>query len=383
MKGKHILAGLVLVTAVVMLAGCGDGGATEGTATEEVPVVASSSDGKVVAEGVIEPARWSELSFEVPGDVLSVLVQECDRVLAGDSLVLLEPDDLERALAQAEVSLRQAQIRLEQLEEPPDETDVQEARSAVSDAAAAYEEAKSNLTVTEHSVQVGDEVRATRRARDQTYKRYQDLESRGEDQERISDAHDDYLDALGAYTRAVENSEYQLMTARNAVTQAYNALVQAQNVLEDLLDGADEKDIEAARLDVEATRLALEEAEGSLEDAAIEAGFDGVVATVHVDPGDSVAAVQVVVVLATLDELQARTVDLTELDVVEVREGQPAVVTVDALPEDEFAGVVSEVALQAGDYRGDVVYGVTVDLTDLGDAPLRWGMTALVEIETD
>jgi hypothetical protein len=30
-----------------------------------------------------------------------------------------------------------------------------------------------------------------------------------------------------------------------------------------------------------------------------------------------------------------------------------------------------------------VVYAVTVDLTDASDAPLRWGMTALVEIEAD
>jgi hypothetical protein len=57
-------------------------------------------------------------------------------------------------------------------------------------------------------------------------------------------------------------------------------------------------------------------------------------------------------------------------------------VSVDALKEEEFAGVVSEIALQPGDYRGDVVYAVTVDLTDADDSPLRWGMTALVEIET-
>jgi hypothetical protein len=62
---------------------------------------------------------------------------------------------------------------------------------------------------------------------------------------------------------------------------------------------------------------------------------------------------------------------------------QPAVVTVDALPDQQFAGVVREIALQADDYRGDVVYAVVVELTDLGDAPLRWGMTALVEIEVD
>jgi hypothetical protein len=51
------------------------------------------------------------------------------------------------------------------------------------------------------------------------------------------------------------------------------------------------------------------------------------------------------------------------------------------LPDEVFAGTVSEIALQPGDYRGDVVYAVTVDLADV-DAPLYWGMTALVEIQT-
>jgi hypothetical protein len=53
---------------------------------------------------------------------------------------------------------------------------------------------------------------------------------------------------------------------------------------------------------------------------------------------------------------------------------------VDAMPGEEFGGVVSEVALSPGDYRGDVVYAVTVDLIDATDS-LRWGMTALVEVE--
>ncbi|MEA3339961.1 MAG: efflux RND transporter periplasmic adaptor subunit [Chloroflexota bacterium] len=91
----------------------------------------------------------------------------------------------------------------------------------------------------------------------------------------------------------------------------------------------------------------------------------------EIDEGDAVAPGQTVLVLAALDQLWARTVDLTELDVARVEDGQTAVVTVDALPDQEFAGVVRQVALQPGDYRGDVVYAVTVELTDVSDAPLR------------
>lgn len=374
--------GLMLIA--LLLSGCGGAGATETVTAEDVPVVASDSEGKVVAEAVIEPARWSELGFDVDGDVIALMVQEGDVVAAGDPLIRLETADLERAVSQAELGLRQAQLRLEQLQKPADDTDLEIASAAVSGAAAAYQEARMNQTVAEHSVSVGDEVRAARQARDETYRVYQNMVNElGEGDRNTALAHDAYLDALGRYNRAVENADLQLTTARNGVTQAYHALEQAQNSLDELLEGAKESDIEATRLDVEAAELTLDEARGRLEEATLIAPFDSIVASVEIDEGDAVAPGQTVLVLAALDQLQARTTDLTELDVARVEEGQAAVVTVDALQGQEFAGVVREIALQPGDYRGDVVYAATIELTGAGDAPLRWGMTALVKIETD
>ena len=90
---------------------------------------------------------------------------------------------------------------------------------------------------------------------------------------------------------------------------------------------------------------------------------------------------QVACVLAVLDQFQARTTDLPELDVAQVVEGRPAIVTGDALEGQKFAGVARQVALQAEDFRGQVVYDVIVELTDAADAPLRWGMTAWVEFK--
>jgi hypothetical protein len=57
------------------------------------------------------------------------------------------------------------------------------------------------------------------------------------------------------------------------------------------------------------------------------------------------------------------------------------VVTVDALPDKEFQGQVIRIGLQSVDYRGDVTYPVYVELDDTA-LELRWGMTAMVEIET-
>jgi len=63
--------------------------------------------------------------------------------------------------------------------------------------------------------------------------------------------------------------------------------------------------------------------------------------------------------------------------------GQKAVVTVDAWPGRQFEGVVHEVALQSKNFQGDVVYDVTIELTDPeAFKALRWGMSAEVRIPT-
>jgi HlyD family secretion protein len=199
----------------------------------------------------------------------------------------------------------------------------------------------------------------------------------------VARAHDAYLNAEGQYNRTVENADFQLLSARNAVNEAQRAVEQAQRDLEAAQEGADALDLQAAQLEIEAAGLALEEAQTALDDAILTAPFDGTVATLDVEVGDTVGAGQNVLTLATLDQLQAVTKDLTELDVVRAEAGQAVAVSVDAMPDEAFAGVVREIALQPGDYRGDVVYAVTVDLTDAADLPLYWGMTALVEIQTE
>jgi multidrug resistance efflux pump len=318
-----------------------------------------------------------------------VLVVEGDTIKTGDVIARLQTEDLNRALSQADLGLRQAQLRLEQLEQPPEERDITSAEASIVDAQVAYGEALQQLTLTEHAQATGDDVRAARYARDEAYRVYQDLMAKrdrgvkGIGDSVVARAHDAYLNAEGQYNRTVENADFQLLQARNAVNQAQRAIEQAERDLEAVLEEADVLDLKAAQLDIEAAALALEEAESALEDATLEATFDGTVTTLNIDVGDTVGAGQSALTLAALDQLQAVTKDLTELDVVRVKVGQDVVVTVDAMPDEEFAGVVSEIALSPGDYRGDVVYAVTVDLSGTDDPRLRWGMTALVEIETE
>lgn len=129
-----------------------------------------------------------------------------------------------------------------------------------------------------------------------------------------------------------------------------------------------------------AAQAALDSAKADLAQAALVAPFDGVVTTVNLRPGEMADLGRVVVVLASLDQLQVQTTDLKERDIFFVQPGQPVAVYVDALDR-ELPGQVLRIAPRAGAKGGDVVFLVTISL----DAPspgLLWGMSAEVKIET-
>jgi HlyD family secretion protein len=202
----------------------------------------------------------------------------------------------------------------------------------------------------------------------------------GEDDTRTEKAHDEYLDALGAYNRAVENAELQMTAAQNDVTQAYHALQQAQDDLDDLLAGADERDIEAAQLDVDQARASLEQARLSLEKATLTAPTGGTVTELNVQPGEMASAGQTAVVLSDVAVLEVE-LNLDETDVAQAAIGQEALVSVDAFPGVKLAGEVTYIAPVAQIDSGVVLYPLTVRLAPT-DIPVRAGMTADVEITT-
>jgi multidrug resistance efflux pump len=92
-------------------------------------------------------------------------------------------------------------------------------------------------------------------------------------------------------------------------------------------------------------------------------------------PGDAPAFV-----LADLSAWKIETSDLTELDVVNIRVGDAANISFDALPDLILQGTVSQVSALGQTIQGDVTYAVTVEPQGW-DERLRWNMTATVTVE--
>lgn len=409
MQKRQMLVGSLMLATVGVLVGCGGAGATETVPADAVPVVSQAAEGKVIAEAAIEPARWTELRSETGGEAVEVLVKEGDVVSEGDLLVRFDPTDAELAVQQAEAALAfvEAQLALVKAGPRPEEVAVAEARLAVAQAglsrAAAQRDqvtaGQTDADIAAAQAQLASaeaEQLAAEEMHDDTMKCFEFTLPDGTERkicpalglyEELTrfqlHAADDALAAARVGLEAAQGgAEAQLRAANAGVGSASAQRDAAQARLELVKAGSRPEDVAAAEADVDRARASLAAAEVALDRIEIRAPSAGTVVEVSVDVGDTAAPGEVIVVLATLDQFQAHTVDLTELDVARVAVGQPVVVKVDALPDLELQGHVARIDKQSVDYRGDVTYPVIVEL-DERVPELRWGMTALVEIDTE
>jgi HlyD family secretion protein len=425
---------------------------------QEIPIVARTDD-RVVAEGVVEPARWNAQNFKLGGEVVAVHVEAGDAVQVGDLLVALDKEVLELTLrsaeqdllaqqasldlllngatdvqiartdkeladqiAQAEIALHAKELALERAKLDDPSLDVAAAQARVEQLQAQLAQVRAQDPGAEvDAAQVG--VERAKIALDDVQDEYNKALDRPWEDQEIRDAWAKQLEqvqldyrlaqaqlegakkAQAAHTLSlrvlqaqISEAQTQLQRAETAVDvypitletlsadvdSARVALEALQATDNPLRDAAREEEVAQLKVAVAKAELAVQQLRLQLDDAELRAPFDGTVADVGVKVGDEVNPGQAALVLATLDRLQVKTTDLTELDVGRIAVGGTVEVSVDALPDETFSGVVSEIALQGEDYRGDVVYAVTVEFTEaVLPTTVRWGMTAMVEIDTD
>jgi HlyD family secretion protein len=182
--------------------------------------------------------------------------------------------------------------------------------------------------------------------------------------------------AMARNQAALKEAERQYRRAQELV--AGNYISQAE--LE-----AEEVGVEQARADLQQAQAQLEAARVDLGHTIIRSPIDGVVIARTVDLGQTVAASlqapQLFLIANDLADMQVETrIDEADIGVIQV--GSEARFTVDAFPDDQFQGRVSEVRLEPIVEQGVVTY-TTVIRTSNPQLKLRPGMTANVSVLVD
>jgi HlyD family secretion protein len=345
--------------------------------------------GSITANGTLKPAQQVQLSFGVGGTVESVDVEIGEHVKEGQTLAMLDDAELERAVAQAQVELKNAQARLAQLE--ADATPVPErvlaATTAISSAQAALTQAHIQASMrkqydTIDRATLEDAEEAVEDAQNEYQKVVNDPRKRDWAHD-SPEAHD--LEEAQEYYEVVL-AQYELHAADRgyavAIAQAEAQLAQAQLALYEAEHPIASEALTLAQLDVERAQLVLGAAEDNLARSTLAAPFDGIISAVPVSIGEWASPGTPIVELIDVSRWRVETKNVGELQIAQVREGQEAIVRVNAFQSEALQGHVATVSPVAVVQQGDTTYTLTIELgpTDLN---LRPGMTAQVEILTE
>jgi HlyD family secretion protein len=204
-----------------------------------------------------------------------------------------------------------------------------------------------------------------------------------------------------AFTFKVKQAEANLATAKAQVEKDKADLTFKQHVVKRMRELFErnliaKQDVEAAERDYDQIQAqlqldqarvaqdaaALEEARINLGYTEIESPVDGVIVSRNVDVGQTVAATfQTPILFLIAQDLTKMRVDasVSESDIGMVAEQQHAFFTVDAYPNRQFSGVVTQVRNSPQTVQNVVTYDVVVSV-DNTDLSLKPGMTTNISI---
>ncbi len=179
---------------------------------------------------------------------------------------------------------------------------------------------------------------------------------------------------------AIVDSGKAIAKAEALVVTNTVALSAKQDALDIAVNGADTLDLGVLLADVNSAGLALEAALSDLEGATLVAPLTGVVATVDMESGDNAraAAVGIVVVDISVVEIEG---SVDEIDVLSIRPGITAEVTMTALPGQTLSGTVTEIGAPTNQ-QGVVTFPIQVRLEVPAGVQLFEGLSATANIIT-
>jgi multidrug resistance efflux pump len=349
MKRISIMA---LLSLSLLFAACSPAGAATPTADAITTVVAdTTSNVAIIAEGRLEPVRYAEIAFTASGRISDIPVAEGQTVKQGQELIRLG-DASDTQFAAAQLELVSAKKALTDLTNSAG-TDFAQAVIDLKDAQEEYDKAVDYLDYLQNASKVPQTE--TRSFLVQTWRGY---EYRTKTKHFKGPAPEDWI-----------------IEAENDLALKKAELDSAQRTYDRLKGGAD-----AEQLAVLEARL--EASEAGLAAFSVIAPFDGVVANLNAKLGGSINAGEPAVTVADFSEWLVQTTDLTEIDVVNLQEGQTVTVSLDAIPDAQLTGEILSIGQTFAENQGDVVYEVTILLTE-AHPNMRWGMTAAVTFDQE
>jgi HlyD family secretion protein len=304
---------------------------------------------KITASGRVVPNLDVEIKCKASGEIVNLPVEEGDRVKKGDLLLELDPTDEHRTLNQARTSLASSQARLKIAEE--------------------------NLKVNERALATEREKAKIALASAQSLSR--DAEAKAARTREL-------LQRKLASAEEAESAETQAAQARSDIETS--KLREAELDAKEKALELDKQEIEAAKANVESDKLALEIADQRVKNTRVFAPLGGVVTQRSVQAGQIISSPMsnvgggtTIMIISDLDRIFVLA-SVDEADIGLVKEGQKAVLRVDAFPGEKFQGVVQRISPRGVNTSNVVTFEVKIEVVSKNKEMLKPEMTASADI---
>ena len=314
-----------------------------------VPVKSQALQVRITASGVVQPIQTVNLSPKSSGIVAELFVEQGDRVKQGQVIARMENQEVTAQVLQAKARVAQAQARFAKLQAGSRSEEVTQAQAQVVQAQAQVAQVRAKFDLAAQRV-----------------KRNQSLATEGA----ISS---DRLDEIISTANA----------ANADVAGAIATLRERQENLQQLKNGSRPEDLAEGEAAVVEAIGNLRAIEVQQQDTLIRAPFNGVVTQKFATEGafvtptttasDATSATSTAIV-AVAEGLEVLA-DVPEVDIQQLKIGQPVEVVVDAYPNQVFEGKVRLIAPEAVVKQNVTSFQVRIILVT-GQGKLLSGMNA-------
>ena len=289
---------------------------------------------KVTATGSIRPLTPVNISPKEPGRIIGILVDQGDRVKAGELLARMDDSNLQGELRRAEGNLAAAEANRQKMEAGSRPQEIRQARENLRDGEAQMIAIRSSFLSNQQLYEAG---------------------------------------AIGRVTFDASRSQFLATQERINALKAQLDLVEA---------GFRREDIAAARAQVEGAKGALQTIRTQITDTFIRAPFSGVITQKYADIGAFVTPTTSASATssATSSSIFALAGDLeglanvAETDIGAIYRGQVVELQVDAYPGRTFHGRVRLIAPESVVVQNVTSFQVRIRLVDPDQSQLLSGM---------
>jgi HlyD family secretion protein len=293
----------------------------------------------------------SAIAAKLSGRIIEVRVREGDTVNAGDTIAMLDDeqirareDQARAALADAEARAQAARAQIAVLQEEVHQSQIL-ARQARTDAAGRVRQAESEVTAAEAELARQEAAYRIAAFDKEAYTRLAatGAVSERKGQEAASTA-DQQAAAVAAAKRRVDSARGALMVANASLE---NPGIRASEVSATRKQVAQQQqEVASAEAKIGQARAQLAEAQANREDLIIKAPFSGTVTTRTAEPGEVVTAGTAIVTLLDLSKVYLRGF-VPEGQIGNVKIDQPARVYLDSKPDQPIDAYVSRIDPEA------------------------------------